>query len=326
MDNYRRIFADICRGYSISSWKGRQIFIKHLSQLDQVEIDDFYDLALKNAIKRGIPTQKNRLQWLNKKKWWTDKEEIELMQQRDYVSGLMKGRDKLLFEAQKKQQDQIIDVERKKLDKLIEKKSSLIELTAELVAHERCQYQYILSSFYKDKNLEIPLFNQQDIDDLSHEDSAELMQIYVDMISKFTDNVFKKIAVSNFFISYFYLCEDDVSKFFDRPIIKLSFHQMNLISYGTYFKKIMSQNEIPNSISEDPEKIEEYVKTRKNWKEVMDKTGDTGGRTGLVGASQADFDNLNIRNSAADMNNIIQKGYTNAMDAAKDLGYTIKDS
>ena len=98
--NLRRVFADICRGYSVTQWRGKPAYIKHLTHFDQVDIDEVHDAAKADAIRRGIKTEEERLKWLADRKMWVIKDEIALRQQRDYVKGLQISKTKYFSSLQ----------------------------------------------------------------------------------------------------------------------------------------------------------------------------------------------------------------------------------
>jgi len=84
----RKSFADITRGWSEIKWGKTPVFVKHLTQFDQIEVDDYYDAQLAKARKNGIPSEVEKAKWLEKKGMWTKKDDLDLVMQRDFVKNL----------------------------------------------------------------------------------------------------------------------------------------------------------------------------------------------------------------------------------------------
>jgi len=115
----------------------------------------------------------------------------------------------------------------------------------------------------------------------------ELMDIYIEYIKQFSITNIKKIAISQFFTSYFYISEDNFN-FFHKPLYTLTFNQVNLISYGSYFKSLMAS--IGDSITEEmrtnPEKLEEFANRKNNAKSSGAES--KNGYKMVIGATEKD--------------------------------------
>ncbi len=168
-------------------------------------------------------------------------------------------------------------------------------------------------------------FTLDQIHQLDEEEADAIMSMYIRSSNRFAANALRQIAVSPYFTNYFYICGENIASFFNRPIAELSIHQVNLLSYAMYYKHILQNNQVPNDMRENPDKLEEYITKTANFKEATAKAGQTGNRVGIVGATQADFDALNLKNSSDIMHNAAKKQYTNAIDAAKDMGIDFKN-
>lgn len=295
MDNgLRKAFADICRGYSASEWNG-PIYLKHLSHFEQVDLDDCYERYLALAIKKKLPKKAEKLEWLEKKKLWTRKNEGELSSQKSYVANLEKTLKLLFLKSQIDEHKKTLEKERGKLHEMATEKEGLLGLTCEKYAEQKMLNHYILVSFYKDEKFNQRLFTQNEFNELNEEETDELFKIYIDASSLLNDKNLKKIAVAPFFTSYFYAC-DEVQAFFGKPICSLSYHQLNLLYYASYFKQVIQNLKIPDNIAGDPEKIEEFANASAKAREAAQKIG-RDGPTGLVGATNADMAYLGMKNA-----------------------------
>ncbi len=320
MSNLHKIYKDICRGYSTVKWDNKDIFIKHLNHFDQGEIDEYYETQVTAAIKGGISTKKQKSEWLKENKLWSDEEEINLIQQKDYIENMEKTKNRLILKTQIDQYTKILKEEWKKYYEMVEKREKLFGLTAEYRASQKVQYFHILISFYKNEDLKDRLFTLKNINQLDDDESLELLNSYVNSISQFDAKTIKKISISDFFLNYFYLCGDNIFNFFHIPIYKLTIYQSNLLSYGTYYKNLISNEQIPENFRDDPDRIEEFVNKSRNMKELLSKTGGQGGSTGIVGATKEDFAALGIKENRGMMKEAMEKGVTNITDAVKLAG------
>ena len=57
---YRRVFRDIVEGRTDVQVGENLYYIKHLSALDQVEIDNIKSKYFEEAVKRGIPKKRRK--------------------------------------------------------------------------------------------------------------------------------------------------------------------------------------------------------------------------------------------------------------------------
>ena len=72
LHQYRRIFRDIVRGFSSVSLPKSNFYIKHLSALDQVDIDDVQERYSTIAKERGIPSEAEIIQRLIESGEWDE--------------------------------------------------------------------------------------------------------------------------------------------------------------------------------------------------------------------------------------------------------------
>lgn len=312
----RRIYSEVCRGYSETTYLGRAAFVKHLTVFDQSEIDTLREEAFNRAAKRGIQTEAAKLKWLADKGLWLPKEDADLAMQRAYVDNLEKTRGKLAIKSQADQMTKQIDEARAKIGRETERRARLIGLTAEQVADQRVQYEYLRLSVHEDRALSRPMFTPSDIDNLSDEEADSLLISYVSVISRFSHDNLRRIVISDFFTRQFYLCGDNIKSFFGRPIVELSMPQVNLLDWGRYFKSILTSNDLPKELLSNPDKIEEYVMRSRNMRAVVDKAGNHD-RVALIGATSADLKAAGLEDGSAKVREDIGRQVKNGMQAAK---------
>jgi len=174
-----------------------------------------------------------------------------------------------------------------------EKRSASFGLIDDKYAAQKMQFYYVGLSFYRDRGLTNRMFSQRDVDQMDEDESYDLLSLYIDFITRFDLDIIKRISVASFFVNSLYLCGEDPSRFFGKPVVDLTFYQTNLLSYGLYFKNVMSGEKVPEAIRDDPDKIEEFMNRTKASKEAL-RTNLEGGSTGIVGATSEDFEVLGL--------------------------------
>lgn len=320
MLNLRRAFSDICRGYTTQTWEARAVYVKHLSHHDQIDIDLFHDEALNHALSRGIASEASRLKWLESKGFWTRKNQNELDNHRVFTENLAVTKTKMPVKSQRDEIGRQLDEAQAKLNEMGTKRSALIGLTAEHAASSKVQYEYIRLSLFKDKHCRKPLFDARDIAEMGDEESRRILIFYVNSLDAFGVANIKKIALAPFFTNYFYLCGEQHSSFFTRPVSELTFFQVNLLSYAVSYRNILSNQNVPEQVRDDPVKLEEYVNRSQAVREMSAKAPATGGRVGYVGAQQGDFDDWGMKNDTAQVQQMARGGVSDSMDAARQMG------
>lgn len=312
----RRLYADICKGYSLGVYRGQSIFIKHFTVFDYTEIDAAREEAFESVVRRGIKTEADQLKWLETNGLWSKKDDQNIAIQEDYVDGLRKTRSKMHLKSQTDQINKQIAEAETTLGEATRKRAKLLGKTAEQVADQKVQYEYMKLAFFEDETLKKPLLTREDINQLTGPDTDTLLYSYIDVINGFSSDSLRGIAIAPFFTNSFYLCGEDITRFFLRPIVDLTIYQTNLLSYGSYFKSLMSQTEIPKEMANNPDKIEEFIARSRNMKSLVNKAGQ-GDRVALIGATGEDFKALGVEDGSATVRADINRGVKSGLEAAK---------
>lgn len=286
----RGAFIDVCRGYSKTEWNKSPLFIRHFSHFEQLDTELEREKYFEIAKKKGIQTNDEKIKWLIDNELWSKEKDKKVRDLSFFIENLKKSKAKALTKAMATEFDKQIKSAQIDLDSLIIEKNNLIGLTAESYAEQKLRMSYIYYSFFKDETLKDRLFSEKQFKRLDDEEIDELFYIYIDYINKFTHDNIKKISISSFFTSYFYLTED-ITKFFGKPLYELTYNQVNLISYGSYYRRILAQvgESMPDGIKQDPEKIEEFFNRKVNLKEKPENVNKKGsGFTAYIGATRED--------------------------------------
>ena len=312
----KRILRDVARGFSVSYYQEKRIYVKHLGIIDQVDIDDYREEHYERAKKRGVPTQQEALEILFENGDWTKEEEEEIETKTKFIDQLIENKSGMYLQSQLDNQDELIEEERKILTEKITMRQALLGNTCEEYADKRCIDLYVIRSFFTDREFKRPVFTQEVFDDLTQNEMSVVTRVYDGIFDTFTEENFQKLVIEDFYTTYLHACEQPID-FFGVPTLELTHYQLRLYSYTTLFKNIFSSGEeIPFQIRKNPQKIIDWArnpKGREKAREVMEKANEGG--AGLFGATQEDLDQLGIETKGA--------GTVSLEDAAKKKGGTL---
>ena len=286
------VFSEIVEGYSLTrSELFGDLKIKHINNYDSAKTDIKNNYYFEKAVSQGLPKREEKLEYLIKEKLWDPEKDKEADRLKEMLKGMNRTKSKLFLQAQidaiKKD---IVDNEIK-LSNILAEKESVIGFTAEEYANRRINEYYMHISILDEEGKQ--LFGENEFDELEQDQVNDIMRVYEKNNRKFKAEILKKISLADFFTNIFYLCEDNVFNFYGKPVIDLTFYQIEIYSYGRYFKSIIqnSEEKIPDQIVEDPDKLIEWAESSKNVKEVLEKTsGDAeSGASSIMGATKQDL-------------------------------------
>ncbi len=307
--NVKRILAELVIGYSSSSYRASQIFFKHFNTIDSLVIEESYDRYFQEASSKGLLTEVQQLEYLNKDDLWTKKDESELNDLKNFLSGLHTTKRKLALKVQIDQINLQIEEAEKQYKHKFYNRCELLDLTVENFCNKKINELYICNMSFKDKALTQPLFSIEEFEYTTNKEIAELIELYNQVMVNFDYKHLQAVAICNEFQNLFYLCDDDVWKFFGKPVIDLTFFQIELFRNGNYFKHILESSvKPPEHLSNDPEKLIEWFNASQNMRNIMEKQDKDGGATTIVGATQGDYEKAGV--SAAetiDLHSIAKK-------------------
>ena len=156
---YRKIFRDIVRGYSLLINTKTPYYAKHLTVQDQVDLDEIYSHHYKKAQNRGLPTEGEASLDLKEQGLWTEEEDKEIFQKELYIKNLIQTKKSLVLKSHIDKQNELIGQEQELLDKIQIKKKNLMGITCETYASAKVNYHYIIISIYLDCELKSMAFN-----------------------------------------------------------------------------------------------------------------------------------------------------------------------
>lgn len=290
--SYRKIFRDIVVGKSEVNIEETTFYVKHLSALDQVDIDDIRLSYYNQALDRGISKQEDLLVTLNKEGLWTNSDEKSIDTQKNYIKSLRESKSQLLLKSQIDAQNKNIKEAELELNLLQQKKQSLLGVNAEDYADKRSNDYYIIKSFYRDSDLKDPVFlNEEEYSELYSEDVANFVKTYNHTFEMFEELKIQEMILQDFYYIYFPFSDDTVG-FFGNPVCHLTYNQLKLIVYTKIFKNIFEQNShIPEKIKKDPQALLDYGSISSEAKDKMQKQlNDSKDGTTIMGATSEDYE------------------------------------
>lgn len=238
----RKLYSQIVSGYTPATLGSKKIYIKHFSDTEFSSYEEDYDSFLEEAKEKGLEEEGSKLKQLIELDHWSQDEENQIKSLELSISDAKKQ----LVETpvdQKSGVEGFVFQLQKKLYALERVKNELIGTTAETFAQRRNNERIILHSMYKDSELKIPFYNEEEFDNLSQSELAESISLYNKNMEFFTEQWIKKIAALPSFLNSFFLCNDDPVIFYGRPVIDLTLYQVDLFSKAKYFKSILSESE-----------------------------------------------------------------------------------
>jgi hypothetical protein len=293
-------FSEVLRGFSATvSPSFGEIRIKHFNNFDSAELDvknkDFYD----KAVSEGLTTREERVDYLLRENIWTEEKNKEILNTKTAIVGIEKTKSKVFLQSHVDQANEELRKQKLKLFKLEIEKEELIGFTAEAYASRRINEHYMFNAILGENDEK--LFGRQEFEELEEDKMTELIGMYNKNTNKFNSNTLKLVSVSGFYSNLFHLCNNDAYVFYGKPLVELTFYQIELFGYGRYHKSLIenSEHKPPEEITQNPQKLVEWFDSGKNIKEVLDKSqnvGKQGSATSLVGASKQDLKRLGLDN------------------------------
>ena len=297
----KSLYLDAINGYS-QCGKGKSFdsfYVKHLDMGSSSEIDNVYQENYEKAKKEGLPTEQEQLVYLNEEKLWTKEEDSELQNQQSLVQGLKLSKSKVYLQSQIDYFKKEIEKEEEKLYQRLSSKAEFIGFTAENYANKKINEFYIYITVYKDKSLKDRFFSEEEFKYINFEKFSELVRAYNTTTKYFNATNLKRVALSTFFLNYFYLCDDNPQIFFGKAVVDLTYHQVELFGYARHFKHMMSDMKAqpPSEYYDDPDKLIEFVEAGKNAEKMLEKAEKNAkehGAMSIVGATKEDLRRMGL--------------------------------
>ncbi|MDG1089692.1 MAG: hypothetical protein P8P37_02355 [Candidatus Marinimicrobia bacterium] len=293
---YRKVFRDVCLGYTKTSVKDNVLYAKHLHANDYIAVNEKEETFLSKAKKRGLPTEEEALKIIFEDDLWTEKDENFLETQQIFLENLQRTKNNLNLKSEKDRHQKIIDEEQAKFNNKKNERISLLGNTAEAYASKQINDYFVANSFYLDKKFKKRFLSDQDFNELSYSDIAEYTKVNNLMVSTFCEENIQKIVLEEFFFPFMYISEKP-TELFGKPAIELNNNQLSILTYSRIFRNIFDNNQdIPSKIRKDPAALLDFAsnsKSREKMKEHLDKDG----ASTVFGATKEDYEYMGVDKS-----------------------------
>jgi len=255
-EDARILYVDICRGYSEIPCGDDSFFWRHPDEYTFAELSMARRRYEYEAVDLGVKKEKIKIKELIKVEAWTEKEEKEFEAAREAVEWSQSQLSKLVLKGQQELCLQELEKEKEHLRDVSELRQELLGMTAEIYAAGQINKDYVSLYLFKDKELEKPLY-KGDMSELPE----TMLTPWIDLTNYerlwYSDDNYKKIAVWPFFMNSFFLCDDDATNFFRKPVPDHTHFQTDLLSAGRFVKGVLAHGDKspPTVLYEDLEAL-----------------------------------------------------------------------
>ena len=243
------------------------MYVRHLGHLQHVAYDDLQAEFEEEARQMGASSEEERIKKLRETNKWNDAKETDIARQKDAIARFEDAKKTVSIPSMLRQYESQIREEKERLGKMLMEKAELIGMTTEIYAERKLNDYYILTNLFSDIELTKTAFNEDQLDDMEDEDVNAIFTAYHAAISVCADANLRKLAVADFYTSYYMLCQDNLQSFFGRPVSEFTYYQVRLGNISRYFKTILEQtdlSQIDHKVRGDPDAIERLYTTQRN--------------------------------------------------------------
>ena len=240
IDSLRLIYKEVLEGFSVADHDGQKIFIKHLNELDHIDVLSRKVVSFEGHLKNGVPSEQDKLKTaISFGEWGADKED-EILSLKWTISDNEKNLQNIIAQ-QRPPIIKIVDGLKQKLRKITHERSSVIGETAERFAEKEAFHYLIYASIYKDeKNRLFESFEE------FYEEKEEKEAVYGELLEKTLEKINHKavsqIACLGFFLNPLSYAKDNLYFFLGKPISELTHYQTSLFSLGLRNLRTLSES------------------------------------------------------------------------------------
>lgn len=292
------VFHEMLAGKSqaFDELDSKNLYIKHYGDYDSSIFDQYYINFYNKAIDEGLPSEADKLKFLINEKVWSSENEskIEYLESKLNKLKELKNKTYLLSQLERLKKE-LVDIEFE-LTNLKNKKSQLLDFTAEKYADNKMEYYYILNSFYLDEDLKNRKFTEEADDIETFGQLNHYTRLHNQTLEKFKLQNIKRIAIASYSMSAMALSQNNAYYFFGKPIALLTYYQSTYFSYANYYEKISSNSEyknVPEDIKKDVDKLIDFYSATSNLRSKVNQEKDVNGPVFVMDATEKDLDFLN---------------------------------
>ena len=269
----KRLYRDICRGYSCGKLDSSTVFFKHLTPIDYLEVEEIYQERLLEAQELGMLKFQDRLTEIIDFGLWPEDEEKRIKSIQRNIDQMEMSKLRAINYSTIKETEKIIEEYKLEIYQIEFRRAAIIGQTAEWFANNASLDKRIEISFYSDESLKQRLFSRDEIEYMEKERADKAINLLNSFDNELSQQNIRYLSVQPFFQNVFSLCSP--LDFFKKKGYELTNYQINLASYAEYFKKWLKDCAGMDYESKcDPDKIEAFV-IEKNNKLDHPQSGDS---------------------------------------------------
>jgi hypothetical protein len=326
---YGRIYSEICRGFSSELIEKSTVYFKHPTIAEHFSTYSNYDVFINEGKKKGLQTEKEKIEDAISGGWWTSEKESKINFLRKTVQNLFKTRDRLLYASQKVDIEKQIKQNEAILITYTKERREIVGYTLEDYASSKLTEELLIFFTFKNKDFTERLFsNRDEYYDLT-EGHVEKIKNSFDAYSRvFNNENIRKIAACGFFQNLVYLNEDAYS-FWGQPTTQCTKYQIDVLLYGKMYKNMIrsyaeNSKPVPEEVLNDPDKFVEWTdnQSRDPKTKLKSKKSKEGGSnlvSSAVGATTDDLNKLGVKVEKL-------KGNKSLLELAEEQGGTLEKS
>lgn len=239
LEKFKIIYYEIIAGSSYVP--SLNVYVKHFTELDNLEISKAKQAFLKKYKDDGIPFYQERYDMLFQNGEWSLEDDKKI----DFLKMLIIDNEKNIKNViieQRSMIEQIIREKRTELAAALFKKREIFGATSEEFAdRDTLSFVAFQGTFYDSLCANKKFKTFEEFLELPDEESEIYIENMDSALTKFTEENIKIIAAMPFFINVFSYVREDVSRFFKKSMVDLSHFQFLLLSLGSRNTRVLSQ-------------------------------------------------------------------------------------
>lgn len=236
----KNTYLEIIRGFSFDS--EREIYVKHFTELEKIQVIRKRQEILDRTKSRGVKTERDALDYLISENLWSQGKEEEIARLELTIEDNTRQAGNMVIPYQKKVVMGLVEKDKEALEKIKNERASLTGLTAEKYADEKYINHYLYFSFFKDPDLKLKFFSEEEFSDLEEHEINDYFKIYSSVLAKFSEDNLKKISVSPFFLNSVSFAYEDPRLFLDKGGLDYTNYQFEIFNLGKRNVRLMSES------------------------------------------------------------------------------------
>lgn len=244
----------------------KKVYLKHFGSLDFALIDDYTFKSIEKYKQKGALSKEDLIKKKIEENLWSEDKDKELKSLENNIQIMLNRRSKALLDSQIEDIDSIIKDYDTKYYSLLNKRESLLRLSAETLANSPITEFIIHLSFYQDEQLQNKCFDLEEVIDFDDDELYETINCYRTSIERFSLKNIKKVSL-NRKIADFIKNSSNAESFFGKSGYLITQNQITLFENCKYFLSLLERiKDITDEERQDPDEVEKIFIAEMNAK------------------------------------------------------------